>query len=1557
MNKFLLVGLLTLFSSLSLMAQVQLNRAVFSNGAVNSTAGNIRLQGSIGQALIGPAQANGIIADGGFWASASACGDPVTSLADSGPGSLREALSCASFGDTITFDIDGTIVLTSEIEILQGVTINADGRDILLDGNGTNRIFLVNAPDPVLFRNLTFQNGSISDFGGAIIAFSPIGAVNCSFQNNTADNGGAIGAGADSYFQNCRFANNQSNFQAGVIQMAFGRFTFDNCVFSNNQGTTLGGALFASQTAQVVIANSTLAGNSAETGGAIFKAADATISMSNSIVSNNTASLELGDIFTTGLFDLALNNIIGDPTNSGITIGTNNNVSLDPLLSNIPNGDLSLQPFSPAHGNADPALFLPDTLDANKDGDVTSIVNFDFMTTVRGSTGGCNFDIGAIETAQGSLTVINTNDSGVGSLRSHMECAIGNPNINLISFAIPGAGPHTINLASELPFINTPNLVIDGTSQAGSTFESPTIILDGGSNIPSIIALSGDNTSILGMGMRNVTNRVLFVGDAEFVTISGNTLFTNAGQDQIALFGANNCNIFSNRIGIDIDGTVSTLERPFLWFDNCNNNRVSLNTIAGTGGSLTLGITNGSSGNEVFDNLIGTTADGQDIGGGAAIFLANASGNAITNNTLANHNTGIQVVEGSSANLFSPNNFVCNSLDGISIEAGSQDDIAPPVFTSLSPGAIAGIAIGAAAIDIYIQDDNQCPDAACQGSFLGSTTADNNGDWTFSDPAVIEGVTLTAIQTDANNNSSAFALCSLVACDLSVAVVSPLLINCLTPQITLQATSNSATASFAWTGPNNFSSNDQNPSVSEAGLYILTVSDIGNCIETDSVTVTGDFQEPDISLVGAQLDCLNPTTFLGGNSTTPGASFLWTGPNNFSSNERSPEISEPGTYTFTVTGPNGCTSSGNSTVIRDETIAPIAGFDFIIGNNLNIILQSTASGDPASHFYDFGNGETSTDPSPSVSYQSAGLKTITQIVSNQCGADTLIREIELAPPAEPVSFCFPEKLEGATGDTLSVPIKVTNFNNVASLQMSIHLGDPAVAQILGVSDFALPQLDQDDFNQPNDTTISMAWFFGSATSLPDSAIIFTVQVLLNGTEAVCTPIFIDDVPVFVEVGVLDQNVNSIVSVPYNLVTGEVCILPFADISGRVFRETGNGLKEVMVACTDQMPFITGPDGKFEFLELPTGTDYLIEPSRNTNPLEGVTAIDLALIQRHILSLQFLDSPYKIIAADVDLSNSVGAIDLANIQRLILGKTDVFPNNANSWRFVDANYQFTNENNPLSEPFPEDRLIVDLLRDVTEVDFVGMKLGDVNGSALGRPTNNPIDLVIVEKTDGRIRTIEFRSKENQSLSAYQFDINFDQAQMKLLDILPGSLPGMNEGYFATHKITEGSIPTLWFDPSGNTEGYQLEAGQVLFSLQFQVGAEVTASLHDRIWTGARSIPAIAYTGSGQERQIGNIYPQNNGIELETTQRTIRLEPLWPNPFMDQAQMRFYLPETAQVNIQIQDALGRTLKKIQGSFDAGEHQIDIRSEELGNPGWYVVQMQSGDFSTSRRIILQR
>ncbi len=132
---------------------------------------------------------------------------------------------------------------------------------------------------------------------------------------------------------------------------------------------------------------------------------------------------------------------------------------------------------------------------------------------------------------------------------------------------------------------------------------------------------------------------------------------------------------------------------------------------------------------------------------------------------------------------------------------------------------------------------------------------------------------------------------------------------------------------------------------------------------------------------------------------------------------------------------------------------------------------------------------------------------------------------------------------------------------------------------------------------------------------------------------------------------------------------------------------------------------------------PPGYTTSVTPSKTINPTNGITTFDLVLISKHILGIQPLDSPYKLIAADVNLDGLVNTADIVLLRKLLLGVVSEFPHKQ-SWRYVVKNYAFPNPANPFSPPFPES-FVVPFTDDEGNysIHFTGIKIGDVNGSAI------------------------------------------------------------------------------------------------------------------------------------------------------------------------------------------------------------------------------------------------
>ncbi len=123
-------------------------------------------------------------------------------------------------------------------------------------------------------------------------------------------------------------------------------------------------------------------------------------------------------------------------------------------------------------------------------------------------------------------------------------------------------------------------------------------------------------------------------------------------------------------------------------------------------------------------------------------------------------------------------------------------------------------------------------------------------------------------------------------------------------------------------------------------------------------------------------------------------------------------------------------------------------------------------------------------------------------------------------------------------------------------------------------------------------------------------------------------------------------------------------------------------------------------------------NQMLTPTKDDNPPNGVSTYDLVLIAKHILGLEPLTTPYKMIAADANRSGSITSFDIVEFRKLILGIYDELPNNT-SWRFVDKTYSFPNPANPF--PIFSDSISWVLNVQVDRWMKIGVEIGDVNAT--------------------------------------------------------------------------------------------------------------------------------------------------------------------------------------------------------------------------------------------------
>lgn len=174
------------------------------------------------------------------------------------------------------------------------------------------------------------------------------------------------------------------------------------------------------------------------------------------------------------------------------------------------------------------------------------------------------------------------------------------------------------------------------------------------------------------------------------------------------------------------------------------------------------------------------------------------------------------------------------------------------------------------------------------------------------------------------------------------------------------------------------------------------------------------------------------------------------------------------------------------------------------------------------------------------------------------------------------------------------------------------------------------------------------------------------------------------------------------------------------ISGNVQTEVGEGIAEATVTLSGPGigPYttLTNNLGNYIFTGLPVNADYTIRVELDQNPLNGVSSFDLVLTNKHILGIEYLNSPYKIIACDVNGNGVISVADILETRMLILGIITEFIT-APSWRFVPADFVFPDPTHPFLTTFPLGYKCVHLDCVMGNQDFIGMKTADANLTAV------------------------------------------------------------------------------------------------------------------------------------------------------------------------------------------------------------------------------------------------
>ena len=316
------------------------------------------------------------------------------------------------------------------------------------------------------------------------------------------------------------------------------------------------------------------------------------------------------------------------------------------------------------------------------------------------------------------------------------------------------------------------------------------------------------------------------------------------------------------------------------------------------------------------------------------------------------------------------------------------------------------------------------------------------------------------------------------------------------------------------------------------------------------------------------------------------------------------------------------------------------------------------------------------------------------------------------------------------------------------------------------------------------------------------------------------------------------------------------------------------------------------------------------PYKDDNPLNGVTTYDLVLISRHILGIEPLGSPYKMIAADADSSNSITIFDIVELRKLILGIYGSLPNNT-SWRFVPRSFVFTNPDNPFQDTIPE-KIGFTIPPPTNEVSFYGIKVGDVNGAATFRPGQSAHSVLVSAGQNGlaakasQIEVPIFAVEEFNRV-AWQLSLRYDTSRFLLTGV---RWPDELQEYQGRdwHDSEPGEVRILWYDGTGINR--QFPAGTPLFYLQFNSLSDFT---DPDIQLSTESISSVAFDSEGTSSDF--VFQQVSTPLIKPVLQRASVQPeqweagIYPNPASSHFRLELSLPRPSACRIVISDLYGR------------------------------------------------
>ncbi len=407
----------------------------------------------------------------------------------------------------------------------------------------------------------------------------------------------------------------------------------------------------------------------------------------------------------------------------------------------------------------------------------------------------------------------------------------------------------------------------------------------------------------------------------------------------------------------------------------------------------------------------------------------------------------------------------------------------------------------------------------------------------------------------------------------------------------------------------------------------------------------------------------------------------------------------------------------------------------------------------------------------------------------------------------------------------------------------------------------------------------------------------------------------------------------------------------AGIEGVVFNSSLNTIQNVSVGIEGDLTarYLTNEDGGYAFDEVEELKNYNIIPFKDDDHMNGVSTLDLILIQRHILGLKKFETAQQVLAADINNNGVVNGADLINLRKLILGKTDSFTNNT-SWRFVDANFDDWDMSTILNSDIPEE-YIIEQLNTMMYVNWQGIKIGDVNNSAIANDLMdqsdvryNETNILVVEDrlvAEGEEFVVDFKADNDQDFYGMQFTVSFNTDMVTYAGTDFSDID-FNESFVGDNYIDRGKLAISW----NGLNKTELSKDDKVVSLKFVAKKDMRLSQCFSI--NSTILPAEWYDNETKDLKLIFNNVQDSEVQLISN---------IPNPWLDKTDINFFLPTDMDVVFSIYDVSGRLLLSKDNHYDQGLNTISVNESDISASGVLYYEIKTSNKKITKKMILLR